>query len=58
MTNELTAEREARMKEALLDEDWLEEIIADSVDMDWRPRDAAKLIIERFAALQHKEPPA
>ena len=32
----------------LFDEDWLEETISDSLDMDWRPRDAAKLIISRL----------
>ncbi|WP_298172053.1 hypothetical protein [Novosphingobium sp.] len=29
-------------------EDWLEEAISDSVDMDWTPRVAARLIMERM----------
>jgi hypothetical protein len=29
----------------LLDEDRLEEIITDSIDLDWTPRDAAKAIV-------------
>ena len=34
------------------DEDWLEEVISDSLDMDWRPRDAAKAIIARWSESQ------
>lgn len=30
------------------DEDALEEIISDSLEMDWRPRDAARAIIAQF----------
>lgn len=30
------------------DEDTLEEIISDSLEMDWRPRDAARAIIAQF----------
>lgn len=29
-------------------EDWLEETVSDSLDMDWTPRCAAKLIISRL----------
>jgi hypothetical protein len=38
---------EARVAEleALLDVDRLEEIITDSIDLDWTPRDAAKAIV-------------
>lgn len=32
-----------------LDEDWFAEVISDSLEMDWRPRDAARLIVERMA---------
>ena len=32
-----------------MDEDWLEETISDSLEMDWHPRDAARLIIQRLA---------
>lgn len=28
-----------------LDEDWFEEVIADSIDMDWTPRIAARAIM-------------
>ena len=31
------------------DEDWFEEVISDSLDMDWHPRDAARLIMARLA---------
>jgi hypothetical protein len=31
-------------------EDWLEEAITDSIDLDWSPRDAAKLIMSRMQA--------
>lgn len=31
-----------------LDEDWLEEVISDSLDVDWRPRDAARAIMARL----------
>jgi hypothetical protein len=34
------------------DEDWLEEVISDSLEMDWRPRDAAKAIIARWSESQ------
>ena len=47
MLDELDALRPA------LDEDWLEEVISDSLDMDWRPRDAAKAIV---AALKQGTP--
>jgi hypothetical protein len=30
---------------ASFDEDWLEEIITDSIDLDWTPRTAAKAIV-------------
>jgi hypothetical protein len=30
---------------SLQDEDWLEEIIADSIDLDWTPRTAARAIV-------------
>ena len=33
------------LKPCPFDEDELEEIISDSLDMDWRPRDAARAII-------------
>lgn len=34
--------------ETIPDEDWFEEIISDTLDMDWRPRDAAKAIVRRW----------
>ena len=40
-----------RIAERVMDEDWLEETVSDTLDMDWHPRDAARAII---AAL--KEP--
>ena len=43
--------RVAEEREKLLerfDEDALEEIISDSLEMDWRPRDAARAIIAQF----------
>jgi hypothetical protein len=30
--------------------DWLETTIMDSIDIDWTPRDAAKLIVSRMQA--------
>ena len=45
----LTAEN-ARLRETVMDEDWLEYVISDSLEMDWQPRDAAKLIIQRATA--------
>lgn len=30
------------------DEDWFEEIISDSLEMDWRPRDAARAIVRHW----------
>jgi hypothetical protein len=30
------------------DEDWFWEVITDSIDMDWAPRDAARLIVSRM----------
>ena len=38
----------ARTPEIAPDEDWFEEIISDTIDMDWRPRDAAKAIVRRW----------
>jgi hypothetical protein len=35
------------LRETVLNEDWLEETISDSLDMDWHPRDAARLILSR-----------
>jgi len=41
------AEERAKLLERF-DEDALEEIISDSLEMDWRPRDAARAIIAQF----------
>lgn len=41
------AEERAKLLERF-DEDTLEEIISDSLEMDWRPRDAARAIIAQF----------
>jgi len=32
------------------DEDWFEQVISDTIDMDWRPRDAAKAIVRDWAS--------
>ena len=40
---------EALRASEMMDEDWLEETISDSLEMDWHPRDAARLIIQRLA---------
>jgi NTP pyrophosphatase (non-canonical NTP hydrolase) len=40
-----------------LDEDWFEEVISDSLEMDWRPRDAARLIMECLALRQPASDP-
>ena len=31
-------------------DDWLENAIMDSIDLDWTPRDAARLIVSRMQA--------
>lgn len=41
------AEERAKLLERF-DEDALEEIISNSLEMDWRPRDAARAIIAQF----------
>jgi len=33
----------------VLDEDWLADVIADSLDMDWTPHDGARAIIKALA---------
>ena len=45
--NRRVAEERAKLLERF-DEDALEEIISDSLEMDWRPRDAARAIIAQF----------
>ena len=42
ITDEYT---QSRIAVAPLDEDRLEEIITDSIDLDWTPRDAARAIV-------------
>lgn len=37
-----------RERERCPDEDWFEEVIDDSLEMDWKPRDAAKWIVARW----------
>lgn len=37
------------------DEDWFEEIISDSIDMDWRPRDAARAIVRHWESRWYPE---
>ena len=39
--------------EASLDEDQLTDIITDSIDMDWTPRDAAKAIVRAMGGTSH-----
>jgi hypothetical protein len=38
----------------LLDEDHLTEIITDSIDLDWTPRDAAKAIVRAMGGTRHE----
>ena len=45
--NRRVAEERAKLLERF-DEDALEEIISNSLEMDWRPRDAARAIIAQF----------
>jgi len=47
-------EEKAKLMERF-DEDELEQIISDSVDMDWRPRDAARAIQQAMLAQYEKE---
>ena len=46
--------QEAQLK-ACPDEDWFEEVISDSLEMDWRPRDAAKAIVSRWSEAWYPE---
>lgn len=34
-----------------IDEDWFDEVIGDSIDMDWTSRVAARLIVQRLGEL-------
>ena len=48
------AEEKANLLERF-DEDELEQIISDSLDMDWRPRDAARAIQQAMLAQYEKD---
>jgi hypothetical protein len=41
---------ETRALLANLNEEWLEEIITDSIDLDWTPRTAARAIVQAMKA--------